>query len=488
MLSAKHFLLILPLLSHWPPLLPAAHAADDLSFGPLFDRFELTLEPGHRTEALGPLYYHQVTEDQTQLWASPPIFSYSLNEDVDYESLDFLWKGITYTRYGEEYRFQILQLFSFAGGGTQSETNVHRFTLFPIYFQQRSELPGMDYTALVPIYGHINKRLFRDEIKFVLFPLYGQSRKRDVVTDNYLYPIFHLRRGDGLQGWQIWPLFGTESKEVTTRSNDWGDLELKGGHQKLFVLWPFFHDHHLGLGTTNPVHQQALIPFYSYLRSPARDSTSYLWPLGVTHTVDREKKFNEWGAPWPLVVFTRGEGKTVNRVWPFFSQARNRYLSSSWYVWPIYKKNRLHSDPLDRERTRILFFLYSDLSVRNTETKKSLRRRDFWPLFTFKKDFEGATRLQVLSLLEPFLPNNPSVDRNLSPLWSLWHSEENPTRAASSQSLLWNLYRRDVQQEHRKCSLLFGLFQYHSDPDGRRWRVFYIPFGHSKRTEKPTAR
>ena len=38
--------------------------------------------------------------------------------------------------------------------------------------------------------------------RFILFPLYVQSRKRDLVTDNYLFPIFHSRHGDKLKGWQ----------------------------------------------------------------------------------------------------------------------------------------------------------------------------------------------------------------------------------------------------------------------------------------------
>ena len=60
-------------------------------------------------------------------------------------------------------------------------------------------------------------RLFRDEIFFVMFPIYSETRKRDVVTDNYLYPFFHLRHGDGLHGWQFWPVVGTEHKDVTTQ-------------------------------------------------------------------------------------------------------------------------------------------------------------------------------------------------------------------------------------------------------------------------------
>src|SRR6185295_9062577 len=121
-------------------------------------------------------------------------------------------------------------------------------------------------------------------------------------------------------------------------------------------------------------------------------------------------------APWPLVVFTRGEGKTTSRVWPFFSQSHNASLTSDRYLWPVYKYNRLHSDPLDRERTRILFYLYSDVSVKNTETGQRLRQIDLWPLFTSRKDLDGRQRLQLFAPLEPILPNNSGVEHNLSPL------------------------------------------------------------------------
>ena len=109
-----------------------------------------------------------------------------------------------------------------------------RFTLFPIYFQQRSPDTNENYTALVPFYGHLKDRLFRDEIFFVMFPIYSETRKRDVVTDNYLFPFFDLRHGDGLHGWQFWPLVGAEHKDVTTRTNGFGETEIIGGHDKFF--------------------------------------------------------------------------------------------------------------------------------------------------------------------------------------------------------------------------------------------------------------
>jgi len=473
-------------------------ASAQISAGPLFQEFSLTLSPGERTEALGPLLSFEEAEDWSQ-WALHPVLSYSADAGADAAEFDLLYPVLTYDRFGHEYRFQLLQALSFSGGQTQTETNVHRFTLFPIYFQQRADDPAKNYTALFPVYGHLKNRLFRDEIAFALWPLYVKTvrrstvtppeeepflalpyrhfraRKGDVTTYNFGAPIFHLRYGDGLKGWQVWPLAGHEHKEVTTKTNSWGDVETVPGHDKRFVLWPIFFNQTQNVGTDNPERQQALLPFYSYLRSPQRDSTAYLWPLGVTITDDRARKYREVDAPWPLIVFARGEGKTTRRVWPFFSQAHTATLESDWYLWPIYKYNRVKADPLDRERTRILFFLYSDTTEKNTQTGATAHRAGLWPLFTAKRDLNGNERLQILTILEPLVPNSKSIERNYSPLWALWRAERNSKTGATSQSLLWNLYRRDTTRDTRKCSLLFGLFQYQSNPQEKRWRLFYIP-------------
>jgi len=473
-------------------------ASASISAGPLFQEFPLTLSAGGRTEALGPILSSEAGEDRSQ-WALHPVLSYSADTGADAAEFDLLYPVLTYDRFGREYRFQLMQVLSFSGGQTQTETNVHRFTLFPIYFQQRSDDPAKNYTALFPLYGQLRNRLFRDEINFVLWPLYVKTKRRpsvapreeepflalphryfrarkgDVTTYNFVAPIFHLRYGDGLTGWQVWPLAGHEHKEVTTKTNSWGDVETVPGHEKRFLLWPIFFNQTQNVGTDNPERQQALLPFYSYLRSPQRDSTSYLWPLGVTITDDRARKYREVDAPWPLIVFAHGEGKTTRRVWPFFSQSRTSGMESDWYLWPIYKYNRLKADPLDRARTRILFFLYSDTTEKNTQTGATAHRADLWPLFTAKRDLNGNERLQILALLEPLVPSSRAIERNYSPLWSLWRAERNPSTGAASQSLLWNLYRRDTTRDTRKCSLLFGLFQYQSNPQEKRWRLFYIP-------------
>ena len=47
---------------------------------------------------------------------------------------------------------------------------------------------------------------------------------------------------------------------------------------------------------------------------------------------------------------------------------------------------------------------------------------------------------------------------------------------ASSQSLLWNLYRRQTAADgSRKTSFLFGLFQHRKSAEGTVVKLFYIP-------------
>ena len=459
-----------------PPLsLTNLPAERDIIAGPAWSDYRLTLESGRRQEAAGPLFAAEQTGLEWQ-WGLAPLFSYTRTPDVDWTESESLYPLFTWRRFGTEYRVQLMQLLSFSGGGTQDGPDCRLFTVFPLYFQRRSDDPKLNYTAVVPFYGHLENRLFHDDIKFVLFPLYSETRKNKVVTDNYLYPFFHLRSGGNVTGWQFWPVLGAEQKRPGQVTNSVGEVETDGGYDRFFAAWPFFYKDLSGLGTTNQEDRLEVAPFYSRLRSPLRDETCYGWPFGYWRTDDRGKKYRERDFLWPFVVIARGE-KTETRVFPFFSRGAARGLEDDYYLWPLYKYLRTESPGFERERTRIAFFLYSDLREKNRENGEQLHRVDFWPFFTYSRDMEQKERLQALSLLEPFFPNNQSVARDYSPLWSLWRTEKDGRTGAASQSLLWNLYRRESAPGTKKVSLLFGLFQYQSGDKGAHWRVCYIPFG-----------
>jgi len=322
-------------------------------------------------------------------------------------------------------------------------------------------------------------RLFRDEIFAVMFPVYSETRKRDVVTDNYLYPFVHVRHGDGLHGWQVWPLVGFEHKIVTLHTNGFGDVETIGGHDRSFILWPLYLSQDNGIGTDDPQTFRASIPLFVYSRSPQVDLTTVIWPL-FSWIDNRERQYHEWQAPWPIVIFARGEGKTTSRIFPLFGLSHDAVKESDFYLWPVYTYHRTHSDPLDLRRTRVVFYLYSDMVEKNTQTGHYKRRLDMWPFFTWHRDFNGNERLQVFAPIEPAVPDNRGIERNWSPLWSFWRAESNPKTGASSHSFLWNLYRDEEAPAHKKVSLLFGLFQYQSDGGNRRTKLFFITVSKSK--------
>jgi hypothetical protein len=445
----------------------------DLEAGPFVQEFSLTLDSGHRQEAFGRLFYSERKESQNQ-WAMPPLVSRTWDTSLDMEEYDVAYPIMTYDRFGSEYRFQWFQLFSFSGGKDQRAVPTDRFTLFPVVFTQRSTDTNQNYTAIVPFYGTLKHRMMRDRIHFVMFPGYVQTQKQDVVTDNYLFPVAHVRRGDTLKGWQVWPLVGHETKGITTKTNNIGDVVMVPGHEKDFILWPIYMSQKNGIGGENPRRFQAVLPFYAMERSPQRDSTMVVWPL-FTSTDDRAKDYREWDAPWPLVVFARGSGKTANRVWPLFSHVSNTNLQSDFYCWPIYKYNKFSAENVMRERSRVFLFLYSDMTEKAPTTTNALRRTDFWPLFTARRDQDGNESLQMLSILEPLFPNNKSIERNYSPIWSPWRSEKNAKTQTSSQSILWNLYRDQNSPGRHKFSFLFGLFRHESTGDGSKTRLFYLP-------------
>lgn len=445
-------------------------AVAEWTAGPFAHEFSLTLAPGTREEWLGPLYYKEVSDGQTT-WAIPPFWSRTVKPDVEMEEYDILYPFLSYDRFGAEYRWHLFQVLNFSGGQTQDEKSSDKFTVFPFYFQRRAADPSQNYTALLPFWGTLKNRLLRDEIKFRLFPLYSRTVKKDVVTENFAFPFLHIRHGTQLDGWQFWPLMGHEHRDPFTSTNYLGLEQLTPGHDRLFIGWPFFLNSHSGVGTTNPVHQHALLPLYSHYRSPQRDSSTYLWPF-FTFTDDRERKYREWGAPWPLVAFARGEGKHMNRVWPFYSHATNAILTSDFLLWPLYKYNRAQAEPLDRERTRFLLFLYSELSEKNTITGEAKTRTDLWPLFTARKELDGRERFQLFAPLEPLIPNNKSIERNWSPVWSVFRYEKNPRTGTESHSLLWNLLRCDTSPTNSHASFLFGIAKCDSDADGAKWRWF----------------
>lgn len=436
-------------------------------WGPLFADFNLTLQYGNATEAVGPIWGTRDT-DGTHSWRLSPILSGESEPQLERTEWECLYPCLSYDRFGTEWKLQFLQMLSFSGGSTLDGDIKQRQTLFPFFFRQHSAGGTNDYLAIAPLFGHLRNRLFRDEVRFALFPLWLQTRKRDVTTDNLVAPFFHRRRGGGVSGWQFWPVFGTETKVPTLRTNVIDEAELVPGHRRHFFAWPFVLLDRNGLGGPNPTTNVFFFPTHLRTRSPEMDHT---WWLFFSHRNHRARQFEEWAYPWPFLGHARGPGKHANRIWPLWGSATNASQQSDFIAWPFYTHKGVTSPTFNRQRHRFLYFAYSDLIEEDRANRTALRRRDLWPLLAWRRDHANRERLQLLAPLEGIFPHNKSIERLYSPLWSVWRSESDPTTRSRSQSFLWNLWRHESRADSSRSSVLFGLVQTHRTDGHRHWRI-----------------
>lgn len=434
-----------------------------------------TLE--HDYQAYGPWAFYQEeynAADQSQ-FTVPILFSYNRIRDVDLMELDFLYPIFTIDRFEKEYRLQLFQILNWVGGQNSEGEITKRYTLFPLLFYQESTIPNNNYWGIMPFYGNIRNRLWRDEINYIMLPFYVQTRKKDIITKNYLYPFVHMREGEHLKGWQFWPFIGQEQKEFSICTDIWGDEVTIPGHDKRFYFWPVGISQKTGIGTENPENFWGIIPFYAQMRSPNRDYSVVLWPF-FNWVNDRGRGYREWSMPYPFFVFARGEGKTTNRVFPFFSFSSSPTQERNFILWPFWKETSFDNQIIQTKRERILFYLYSDKEEHYTEFNRSSHRTDLWPLFSAILTTDNIYTVDMLSPVAPLFHSNKSVARNWTPAFSIWHLEENRETGSFKESFFWNFYRHEQKQKQKRWGLFWGLIEYVKDQEhGNYWRIFYSP-------------
>jgi len=430
---------------------------------------------------LGPLVKYQRAGSRREYGLRP--FYYHVSEEGKDQESDLLYPVADRRTEPENSSFNMLQLIQ-RDSGVEPEGDGRMFMVFPFIFSGQSSQHG-EYFAFFPFGGTIYERFQRDEIHFRLFPLYSRTRKGDTTVRNYLWPFFAKIEGDQEEGIKVWPLYGASEKT--------------GVYRKRFYLWPIFFRYDLKQNTANPVKKRAVFPLYLSEESPKRTRRFYLWPF-FSYLEDREKDYREWNAPWPLVRIVKGENHYSHKYLPLYGDEKSGADRKRWFLWPIYKIEETDTDFLYRRRDRILFFLYSDLQERHKKDLVDKRRIAFWPLFTYERD-NSSGRFYLLSLLEPFFPDNPGIERSWAPLWRLYQVQWDG-RGGEVSSLLWNLYWKErrgpdvawelfplvrcrhVAGEETDVELLKGLFHFRSGTEGVGARLLFLPWiGHSGRTE-----
>ena len=470
-------LLLLMLLAS--PVAGAPGPADEgsiFTLWPLVDYRSSPKEGFSNLSLLGPLFKFQLSHDDAVL-AVRPLYYREKESALKSVRSDYLYPLFSSESGPDVERVQalrgLLQVNSYRRSepGGEDESSM----LFPFYVKGNSAKYG-PYLWLFPFYGDAYEKFWRDEYHFVMFPLYGRTVNRGTTTRNYLYPFFSTMEGEGESGFQFWPLYGESRKE--------------GVYRKQFLAWPFFFYEKLDLNSDSPVTKITALPLFAFADGPQITSRRVLWPF-FGYTDNRKSGVHETDWFWPFWITGRGGGVEVDRFLPFYADERSPGKSKEWYLWPLYRHDRIETDLFQQERRRLVYFLYNDFQERWPKAGMNRRRTMLWPLFVYRRDEKGVSSLSFPAPVEPVL-DREGIDRSWAPLWRLYQQRWNDS-GDSAVSLFWNLYWHEARGSDLACELfplvayqggssatdlklLKGMVRYRSGAKGAHLSFFWLPW------------
>jgi len=466
---------------------------DELNLGPLLTIEKDGASGSSELNALGPFFTSRQF-NQRREYGLRPLFYYMNDDEKDSSEFDFLYPISTYDRRDGDWRFQFLiHLLYLESKKNRTGYRETEFNLFPFFFIKSAENKDDSHFAFFPLFGKLKNKFYRDEITFVLFPLFLQTKDGEEINQSFLWPFFGFYKGGGQRGFKIWPLFGYRKKE--------NKLDDK------FALWPIFISRRM-MFYGEERKSFSIFPLYSISETPERTNKTLFWPF-FNYQEDRKKGTTRWDAPWPFISFTRGNNEG-NRVFPFFSfyegsrggsilpsesREEEPVDSDGFILWPLYRYSFITLEDYRRRSISVLLILYKDIYDEPiVEGGKSGRRVSLWPLFSYERDSDGNRKFEFLSLIEPLISGSESLERNYSPLWQVleWKRYKD---GRSVSSILWNTIRTErnsrgatlrVQpiipilsikryENESRVHFFGGLFGYQEDAFKRSIKLFFIP-------------
>jgi hypothetical protein len=329
------------------------------------------------------------------------------------------------------------------------------FSFFTLYWGKSEE--GEAYWGLFPLFGEIKDRFRRDEIDFVLWPLYTRVIDKGTTTYKFLWPFFKLYKGK-TEGIDLFPFWGHRVSE-------------RG--EKGFTLWPFyvwqdekFMEAQFSL--------RLYFPFYASLKTPTYESVFLLPPfLHHKHFKEGQKRWEFW----PFLAFDDKEQK----VFPLFRNKEALNEKSFWFLWPLYTYDYTEVSGTKMQKERFMLIGLMERETFNDEEKVNIF--NLWPLFSVSKENdeeeflfpfliplknEGFKRnwLPILTLIS-YKSKGPKVDFDM--LWGLFHFKKSPE---FSYWRIGFLIDRKFTHNTSRLRLLGGLISISKENDTLKLKFF----------------
>jgi hypothetical protein len=407
-------------------------------------------------EGLNPFYENRQT-DKGSFFAVRPFYSRTVLEEG--EVRDVLWPLYSRKSFRNEKTSRALFFWFTHQFDADSESPRERNWLLPFYFQGRDK-NGEDYFALFPLGGTIHEFLGRDQIAFALFPVFGKSQINEVKTTSVLWPVFSRTRGDGIRRDRVFPILGNSS--------------LEGKYDKRFVLWPFWNSaDYFYPGDSG--RSWLLFPFCGRSQMD-RESTWWVIPPFFRFT-DGERQ-DRMFCPWPFIQTLKSDERDKLWIWPLWGRdvRAQGAVRRSFAAWPFLWSERAEDESRVKTRQMALPFVYREREVLQADEEQTELSSywKIWPLMSRQCEGE-STRFRLLELWP--LKNSGPVERNWSPLWTLY--KRTSEAGTVQKDLLWFAWHseKNSQSHHSEWSLLKGLLAYKRDGDAKSGRLFWMQWG-----------
>jgi hypothetical protein len=441
-----------------------------LNLWPLLNYYKDTEHRTTELDAIGP-FFTLYSSPLEQRYGLRPLFFVNKNKEVSSTEIEYLFPLGKYRKKEKDSSFYLVPLFSSHKDSIDTQGKTHDFGMFPIFWGKDED--GNRYGGLFPIYGKLNHRFGKDQIRFYLWPFYLFSKDDDCSTHDILWPFFSCTKGENERGFKVWPLFGHYEKE--------------GEFSRDFALWPIFFKQKTDLDTDNPKSTKAALPFFVQKKSPEKVSRSILWPF-FNYSDDRKNEYKQWDMPWPLFQYGKGVELELFRFFPIYGYKRSADSKTGYFLFPLYTYSKDEfEDHKDTTYRLLLINKYQKKEFKKeSRNAKSIR---VWPLFYYNREKEDAIKFcfpEVIPL------ENEGFERNISPLFRLYEYNRD-SHGNTESKLLWWLYRHkksntkelfeiafllDYEKEKDMSifSFLKGIFEYKQGKEKKSIKLLYLPW------------
>ena len=248
--------------------------------------------------------------------------------------------------------------------------------------------PGQrDWWMAFPLGGHLEQKLFSDQIDFVAFPIWATTRTGEWRSTHVLWPLIAWGEGEGRTHARFLPFWSqSDSPNASKRT----------------AAWPFVH-----WGTAN--HGDRTFDGW------------FVFPF-VGHRTSRDGTYAEWTALWPFFEWSDDASngdryrailwpfhKQMDRPekhesstwwWPFHGNYRSEQETSEFWAWPVvWKAIRQDGARVSRRTFVVPFWMERESGAAGMPPDR--REVRSWPFFSFERTPDGGQTVRVPEII-PF--------------------------------------------------------------------------------------